>query len=480
MINMQTNAPKPHLIRSVVNMDMTAAEAFSEFIDNSLAPSKGGAGTVDIRITKDTITVRDDGLGMDDINRLFSLGDSSSFHDRSDIGLYGVGGSHAAIWLGSKLEVQTTHDGKTQRHRTDWDHCVEANQWPAVCEKRRKAAKKARGTLLTIRRHPFRKFQIPSLMERLSQTFAPGLESGKSILVNGEPLVAPARPALKEEKRQEGEVAEMKYSARVGIMAKGDARRYGIHVRFSHRIITTLRFEGLSELVYGEVDLSADWREALSAHKTEIVRYRDGLIGQLKVDFDEILEKAAKEKRQVEIEQLCDALAETVQARLAKDGDIDINAGSGDEEGETRGGEGGGDGTRPTRAKRSDAGQKHESHTAIDVSFGQLGDYGPFMSEFYPKSGKVEVVLNQDQPEISRLMQMPPAELLQVHVTYAVSTALSAYMEKNKKVPPLRGLPPTFDEGASVDESLPQIYKCIWAPPKRKKPGRPRKGPLAA
>ncbi len=91
--------PKPQLIRSRVNRDWTPHKAIAEFVDNSLGPNKGGAHEVYVEFGPGYIEVTDHGRGCDDINRMFCLGDSSSFEDRRDIGLYGVGATDVVTFL---------------------------------------------------------------------------------------------------------------------------------------------------------------------------------------------------------------------------------------------------------------------------------------------------------------------------------------------------------------------------------------------
>src|SRR5262245_21090210 len=127
---MRELAPKAHMIHSIVSNNWTAHAALAEFVDNAFAPNKGGANDIWIDVRRDRIVIWDHGRGVDDLNRLFQLGNTSSWEDRSDIGLYGVGATHASIWLGRGLRVATVREGRLHEYEVDWDECVQHGRWP--------------------------------------------------------------------------------------------------------------------------------------------------------------------------------------------------------------------------------------------------------------------------------------------------------------------------------------------------------------
>src|SRR5262249_22764030 len=129
-LEMRDLAPKAHMIHSIISTNWTIHAALAEFVDNAFAPNKGGADDIWIDVHSDRILVWDHGRGVDDLNRLFQLGNTSSWEDRNDIGLYGVGATHAAIWLGRGLRVTTIREGRCHEHQVDWDECIRQDRWP--------------------------------------------------------------------------------------------------------------------------------------------------------------------------------------------------------------------------------------------------------------------------------------------------------------------------------------------------------------
>ena len=97
--------PKPHMIKSIRSRNWSLAGAIQELVDNSLG--HGRASNVQIDIHPDRIAVFDNGVGIDDINRIFRLGDASAYDTLSQIGQYGVGAKHATIYLGDRVHVRT-------------------------------------------------------------------------------------------------------------------------------------------------------------------------------------------------------------------------------------------------------------------------------------------------------------------------------------------------------------------------------------
>jgi hypothetical protein len=70
-----------------------------------------GEGTECVTIDIDSanyIKVTDNGIGVKNINSIFHYGDASAHGDLTEIGQYGVGAKHAAIWLGDVTTVQTS------------------------------------------------------------------------------------------------------------------------------------------------------------------------------------------------------------------------------------------------------------------------------------------------------------------------------------------------------------------------------------
>ena len=191
-------APMAHTIHSLISQRWNVHEALAELVDNACAPGKGGADAIWIDVGHDRILIWDHGRGVDDLNRLFQLGNTSSWEDHSDIGLYGVGATEASIWLGGLLKVTTVRDGRLLFHQTDWDACIKHDRWASANTGDGKRARRdnvpcqllvdgkvSSGTLIEVvrKRRGRRNFKMAALMDRLGFTFGPGLRNGKQIFV---------------------------------------------------------------------------------------------------------------------------------------------------------------------------------------------------------------------------------------------------------------------------------------------------------
>jgi len=111
--------PLPHLVKSIRSRNWNLSGALMEWVDNSL--QHGRAKNIAIYIGNgENIAILDDGVGIDDINRVFTLGDASAYGDLSQIGQYGVGATDAMIFLGEKSTVETVRDKRKHKMTVDW------------------------------------------------------------------------------------------------------------------------------------------------------------------------------------------------------------------------------------------------------------------------------------------------------------------------------------------------------------------------
>jgi len=113
--------PKPAMLRSVQNERWNISGALAELLDNSFGPGRGNATAVTIfhDLTARTLTVLDNGRGMDAIGRLFQHGNSIG-HSIGDIGEYGAGGTKALLWLASRVSIWTLREQMVQRDHVIW------------------------------------------------------------------------------------------------------------------------------------------------------------------------------------------------------------------------------------------------------------------------------------------------------------------------------------------------------------------------
>lgn len=307
--------PKPHMLKSIRSRHWHLSGAIEELVDN--AADHGRATRVTVYIDNaNGIIVRDDGVGMDDINRLFCYGDAGAYDALNNIGQYGVGAYHAAVWLGDVLTVETIHAGRRHAMSVDWSE-VERTEWPEAYTGSGRAAKSGEiGTTVSIQKLT-RHFQLKTsegMAEEFGRVFAPGLRRGLKIFIHhalsrGDAHtldVVAFNPALTELSVINGEVSTergpLRWVGRAGLCQTLTERTGGVHIAFRHRVIeqTFDPFFGASApTLYVEVDLddSTPWKFQLSDHKDKVVRHREELMDGIHAAIKRLLELSAKQSQ---------------------------------------------------------------------------------------------------------------------------------------------------------------------------------------
>ena len=132
--------PKPAFLRAMQNQRWTITGALAELVDNSFGPGRGNADTVDIiHDTKArTVTVVDNGRGMQAIGRLFQLGNTIG-RSPGDIGMYGSGGTMAVLWLASRVEIWTLVGASVAHDTVDWAEEIRHDRFPIISDQWRHA-----------------------------------------------------------------------------------------------------------------------------------------------------------------------------------------------------------------------------------------------------------------------------------------------------------------------------------------------------
>ena len=181
--------PKPRMLIGVQNQKWNISGALAELVDNSLGAGRGNASAVKIiyDTTDRTLTVMDNGRGMEYIGRLFQLGNTIG-HTAGDIGHFGMGGTQAIIWLPEWVLVTTQRDGMIMHDRIRWSDIFEmedfkdvgvSNEWkPGALS----ALIEGHGTVIYLKLLKERRIHVSNVMRDLSRLFAPGLRRGKQII----------------------------------------------------------------------------------------------------------------------------------------------------------------------------------------------------------------------------------------------------------------------------------------------------------
>lgn len=319
--------PRPHVIKSIRSRNWNLIGAVGELVDNSLG--HGLAKNITIVIVNGiAIQIADDGIGMDDINRFFRLGDASAFADSHNIGQYGVGATDASIFLGDETSVETVRDGLHHSMKVNWAEVDKTQQWPRRYrgEGSPPSGKQiSTGTRVTIRKI-HKHYQLNTgqkLAVELGRIYAPAIRSGAVIQIaqqlsnagdtNYHDVVAFTPPDLTKAAIISGQVetkrGTLKWHGRMGLSESLTDRTNGVHIAFGHRVIEVTRdpFQGqAAPTLYVEVELDAStpWKHALSDHKDKVVHHRKELMGTIHEQIEEMLKESREQTTNLKLNAL--------------------------------------------------------------------------------------------------------------------------------------------------------------------------------
>jgi hypothetical protein len=185
--------PKPAMLRSVQNERWNVSGALAELLDNSFGPGRGNATTVTIfhDLTARTLTVLDNGRGMDAIGRLFQHGNSIG-HSIGDIGEYGAGGTKALLWLAARVSIWTLREQMVQHDNVIWknwfnlhsfDNANVSNDWHKANSSNTPPELLAigHGTLIKMHLLPTRSLRVNNIVRDLARFYSTGLRKGRHI-----------------------------------------------------------------------------------------------------------------------------------------------------------------------------------------------------------------------------------------------------------------------------------------------------------
>jgi len=326
--------PTTHMLKSVRSKNWHLAGAIKELVDNSLGHGKATEVTVIID-NNAGIGVIDNGIGIDDINRVFRFGDASSHDDLGEIGEYGVGAKNSTIYLGDHVTVWTVRDRRKHLMTVNWAKVEASGEWPDEYEgKGTKPLPREEGTTVVVqaltRTHQL--VTSEKLGKELGQSFSPAIRDGVKIRVyhrlkNGKKQdisVEPYTPAdMTKEIAISGEVktkhGALRWTGRAGLSASLTERYNGVHIGFGHRIIETTRepFYGESApTLYVEVtlDKTTPWKYALAEHKDKVVRHRDELMTSIHEQIKELLRESAEQASYLKLE----GMTAPIEAQLTR------------------------------------------------------------------------------------------------------------------------------------------------------------------
>lgn len=184
--------PKPGFLRAMQNQGWTVAGALAELVDNGFGTGRGNAQRVHITHDKQhrTLSVLDNGHGMEALGRLFQLGNTIGLSP-GDIGIYGAGGTMAVLWLAHAVEVWTLREGRVSHDRVDWTKTIHDDTFPIVSDEWKHATpgntpaelfEAGHGTLIKLHLAEKRRFQASNVKRDLASLYSPALRQGRELL----------------------------------------------------------------------------------------------------------------------------------------------------------------------------------------------------------------------------------------------------------------------------------------------------------
>lgn len=315
-------APTAHILRGIANENHDIATMFAEVIDNAL---DAGSKNVSIEIGKqkdgrpESLLISDDGSGLEDLTKMVRLGDHDD-HDTTEIGMWGVGGSIAMIWLGgedSSVQIESNHRGKNRTLYVNWIECGN-NKWNIKdgWETPAKAVDVPSGTNIMIRpvaRRMPEGARFDALLEKLGYLYWPALKAhGIKIEIGNnkhrQRVVCWKAPEITDVVDAQIDVCGKKATIHVGIIKAGEeTNRRGISIVRKHRVVEKNGGLGCGGLPYtnisGYVNLSKEW--TLAKHKDKVTdEHRDELGDAIFEKIREIVEKAASRTEELELDAL--------------------------------------------------------------------------------------------------------------------------------------------------------------------------------
>jgi anti-sigma regulatory factor (Ser/Thr protein kinase) len=465
--------PKPHMIKSIRSRNWNLAGAIEELVDNSLGHGKATEVVVFIDNTEG-IVVMDDGIGVDDINRVFRLGDASSHDVLTEIGQYGVGAKHATIYLGDEVTVTTIRDKHQHRMTVDWAKVERSGEWPLAYHGQGKLAKsREKGTRVIIRELARRYHLTTSeaLARDLGQVFSPALRRGVEISVHhylgtGGHQVLEVEPFQPKDLTDRIEISgrietargPLRWNGTAGLSESLTENYNGVHIAFGHRVIERTRepFAGESApTLYCEIYLDdrTPWKHALSEHKDKVIRHRKELIASIHAEISELLKRASQQASYLALKVMTAPIEVQLTRALKGAGILHVDP---DEESAPGEGNGHGQQGKPNRTRTpiddGDTAKEAKRPTGVQIDWRTKEQLGGKLWSWEITGRRMLILLDREQFEPT--IGYPP-KLREQHVVQLVASILSHAIEAEYRQ----------DISALMGALTPKLYQQVkeWA-----------------
>jgi len=417
-----STAPTTAILEASRNQSLTFAKAISELIDNSF---DARATRVQIGISKNQVTVTDNGQGCSDIGAMIQQGRHIA-NNRAALGRYGVGLKDAAHWFWGQTSIATSDGAFVRTLQADWPAIVKSGKWDNVrafesewtLQAVEECGIQGRGTRITFNNIEKRTNAkgIESLVRELGFMFWPALRDGRQIEVafNGKPyIVAPFRfPLMEDRIEREFSVNGKVVKLTAGVVAHGQPNEVRGHaIAYQHRVIQKHSLacgDFGSSRFFGWVELGEGWR--LARNKDSITDDADALNEAILRESLPVLTIANSASEMVALDQLKNEVEAGIGGALA-----DLRKAKRKPSGKEKGTvEPTGKGKEHERAEnrhetpgkyRPFDGLKNRGIGGIICHFASEGIDQPIGRVDPRAGGKLVATLNQDHPFMAEMMK---------------------------------------------------------------------------
>ena len=465
-------ATLPNELRSKQNSKWRAEGAIAELVDNSFGPFRGDASRVTISYDAKTrtLTVLDNGKGMDHIGRLFQGGNTGGT-GIGDIGEYGAGGKLAILWLAEYVNVATLRNGKVMRDSVLWKEWITApsfknlgvsDDWETAtltnCPTELFAS--GHGTMITMRLQYKRKIDAAKIRKELARLYSPGLRNGKTIVwrsVNKgdgldeikltEALTRP--PATAESLQFQLELIHDTDNVILGVKGVvsydenttiADSK---IQIGYAHRIIaattdcfrsadTDEHYPGVG--ISGWLDLGDEWRKYLSSTKDGIddeVLYSQ-LMQSVFEEIRSLLKKSQSRILSIEFENLAIGLEHALNQRTGGNVTILVQASPFPGELPEATGEQGGEETGK-REREPGQDKQDTAPPRLHIELRPVSDLvmtGHLCRSEINSGGLIQVFINEDHALIQEALRAKPINKMLLNHIVAAELAATLALEQ--------------------------------------------------
>ncbi len=468
--------PVAHMILSKRMADHKPHDMICELVDNAL---DADAQRVWIELGRRSVTVADDGHGMEDINDAIRFGKGTRAPGRGGVlGRYGVGMTDALCKLGPRAEVTTLRGGELRRLRVDWEECLRGDHFPYLNEGRPRRASEIplfdglatrAGTRVRIHGQA-PGIQLDKLRRLLTERYTPGIWQGREIFVRREGPGSPAPDWLVIEDMNpgplsdvieyDGEIDGRPYHVYGGLMTQRSVVYNRAFIGFAYRFVeeTTELVKGLST-AHLQVYLAEAWKECLGTHKNRLELGREELFEDIRARAKDWLAAAAHKAEALQLTSLALEL-EDYLSRMAHPQGSDAVAPVARRSGARSDGSRGRERSRRAEGTAgSDASAKPRRGIQIawDTALRQMGELR------VGDDGEILVIMNPDDPRIRVLRERRDCPGL-VHIISGYVAQYAALGDENARRVLRAGIVRAADPGLREHELYAYYYDRVDQP----------------